>query len=142
MKKKIFQGIAVVVLAAVFFGLYEYSRSPQTALEREVELTLDSQELEIAVGMENLVPGDIVEISGEIIAAESQSVELLGGVVITRSKLDEASWPKQGSFGNFRAKFDGVEEDEFFGEVLYRFSGGFLVEPLKTKDLDQSNGEE
>jgi len=142
MKKKIFLLVAVVVLTAVFFGLSEYYRTPQTALEREVQLTLDSQELEMAVGMENLMPGDIAEISGEIIAAESQSVELLGGVVITRSQLDNAQWPKQGSFGNFRAKFDGVEEDEFFGEMLYRFSGGFLVEPLKTKDLNQSNGEE
>lgn len=142
MKKKIFQGIAVVVLAAVFFGLYEYFRTPQTALEREASQILDSQELEMAVGMENLMPGDIAEISGEIIAAESQSVELLGGVVITRSKLDEASWPKQGSFGNFRAKFDGVEEDEFFGALLYRFSGGFLVKGLQSKDLNQSNSEE
>ena len=142
MKKKIFLLVAVVVLTAVFFGLSQYYRTPQTALEREVQLTLDSQELEMAVGMENLMPGDIAEISGEIIAAESQSVELLGGVVITRSQLDNAQWPKQGSFGNFRAKFDGVEEDEFFGELLYRFSGGFLVEPLKTKDLNQSNGEE
>lgn len=142
MKKKIFLLVAVVVLTAVFFGLSEYYRTPQTALEREVQLTLDSQELEMAVGMENLMPGDIAEISGEIITAESQSVELLGGVVITRSQLDNTQWPKQGSFGNFRAKFDGVEEDEFIGEVLYRFSGGFLVEPLKTKDLNQSNGEE
>ena len=142
MKKKIFLLVAVVVLTAVFFGLSEYYRTPQTALEREVQLTLDSQELEMAVGMENLMPGDIAEISGEIITAESQSVELLGGVVITRSQLDNTQWPKQGSFGNFRAKFDGVEEDEFFGEVLYRFSGGFLVEPLKTKDLNRSNGEE
>ena len=142
MKRKIILTISVVVLAAIFFGLSEYFRTPQTALEREVQLTLDSQELEMAVGMENLMPGDIAEISGEIIAAESQSVELLGGVVITRSQLDDTPWPKQGSFGNFRAKFDGVEEDEFFEELLYRFSGGYLVEPLKTKYLDQSNGEE
>lgn len=141
MKKKIFQGIAVVVLAAVFFGLYEYFRTPQTALEREVRLTLDSQGLEMAVGMENLMPGDVAEISGEIIAAESQSVELIGGVVITRSAEDVATWPKAGS-ATFKAKFDGVEEDEFFGELLYRFSGGFLVKGLQSKNLDQADSEE
>ena len=37
----------------------------------------------MAVGMENLIPGDVAEISGEIIASESQSVELIG-VIITR----------------------------------------------------------
>lgn len=141
MKKKIFQGIAVVVLAAVFFGLYEYFRTPQTALEREVSLTLDSQGLEMAVGMENLMPGDVAEISGEIIASESQSVELIGGVVITRSAEDVATWPKAGS-ATFKAKFDGVEEDEFFGELLYRFSGGFLIKGLQSKNLNQPNGEE
>ena len=49
----------------------------------------------MAVGMENLIPGDVAEISGEIIASESQSVELIGGVIITRSTEDQAKWPKQ-----------------------------------------------
>ena len=95
----------------------------------------------MAVGMENLIPGDVAEISGEIIASESQSVELIGGVIITRSTEDQAKWPKAGS-ATFKAKFDGVEEDEFFGELLYRFSGGFLVKGLQSKNLNQSNSEE
>src|SRR5210317_347825 len=132
MMKKIFLSVTVVLLAAVFFGLYEYFRTPETALEREASLTLDSQGLEVAVGMENLQPGDVAEISGEIIAAESQSVELIGGVLITRSAEDQTEWPKAGS-ATFKAKFDGVEEDEFFGELLYRFSGGFLVKGLQSK---------
>ena len=141
MKKKIFQGIAGVVLAAVFFGLYEYFRTPQTALERETSLMLDSQGLEMAVGMENLMPGDVAEISGEIIAAESQSVGLIGGVIITRSTEDQTKWPKAGS-ATFKAKFDGVEEDEFFGELLYRFSGGFLIKGLQSENLNQADSEE
>jgi len=141
MMKKIFLSVTVVLLAAVFFGLYEYFRTPENALEREASLTLDSQGLEVAVGRENLQPGDVAEISGEIIAAESQSVELIGGVLITRSAEDQTEWPKAGS-ATFKAKFDGVEEDEFFGELLYRFSGGFLVKGLQSKNLDQSNSEE
>ena len=141
MKKKIFLLIAVVVLAAVFFGLSEYFRTPETALEREATVVLDSQKLEMAVGMGNLKPGDVAVISGEIVSAESQSVELIGGVLITRSTEDSAEWPKAGG-ATFKAKFDGVEEDEFFGEMLYRFSGGFLVEGLQSKNLDQSNSEE
>ena len=141
MMKKIFLSVTVVLLAAVFFGLYEYFRTPETALEREASLTLDSQGLEVAVGMENLIPGDVAEISGEIIAAESQSVELIGGVLITRSAEDQTEWPKAGS-ATFKAKFDGVEEDEFFGELLYRFSGGFLVKGLQSENLNQSNSEE
>ena len=141
MMKKIFLSVTVVLLAAVFFGLYEYFRTPETALEREASLTLDSQGLKVAVGMENLIPGDVAEISGEIIAAESQSVELIGGVLITRSVEDLTEWPKAGS-ATFKAKFDGVEEDEFFGELLYRFSGGFLVKGLQSENLNQSNSEE
>ncbi len=141
MKKKIFLAIAVVLLAAVSFGLYEYFRAPQTALEREVRITLDSQQLEMAVDMENLITGDVAQISGEIIAGESQSVELIGGVIITRSIKDQAHWPKVGS-ATFKAKFDGVEEDEFFGELLYRFSGGFLVKSLQSEYLNQPNSEE
>ncbi len=141
MMKKIFLSVTVVLLAAVFFGIYEYFRTPETALEREASLTLDSQGLEVAVGMENLIPGDVAEISGEIIASESQSVELIGGVIITRSTEDQAKWPKAGS-ATFKAKFDGVEEDEFFGELLYRFSGGFLVKGLQSENLNQSNSEE
>ena len=141
MMKKIFLSVTVVLLAAVFFGLYEYFRTPETALEREASITLDSQGLEVAVGMENLIPGDVAEISGEIIAAESQSVELIGGVLITRSAEDLTEWPKAGS-ATFKAKFDGVEEDEFFGELLYRFSGGFLVKGLQSENLNQSNSEE
>lgn len=141
MKKKIFLLVAVVVLAAVFFGLSEYFRTPKTALEQEATMVLDSQRLEKAVGMEDLKPGDIAVISGEIVSAESQSVELIGGVLITRSKEDQAQWPKAGG-ASFKAKFDGVEEDEFFGELLYRFSGGFLVKGLQAKDLNQSKSEE
>ena len=141
MKKKIFQGIAVVVLAAVFFGLYEYFRKKWNFYIFDFFQILDSQKLEMAVGMENLIPGDVAEISGEIIASESQSVELIGGVIITRSTEDQAKWPKAGS-ATFKAKFDGVEEDEFFGELLYRFSGGFLVKGLQSENLNQSNSEE
>lgn len=141
MKKKIFLSVAVVLLAAVLFGLNEYFRAPKTALEREASLTLESQGLEVAVGMEELMPGDVAVIAGEIISSESQSVELIGGVLITRSAEDQSIWPAAGS-ASFKAKFDGVEEDEFFGEMLYRFSGGFLVEGLQSQDLNETNSEE
>ena len=141
MKKKIFLTIAVVFLAAVFFGISEYFRTPLTVLEREPTAILDSQGLEEVVRTKNLVPGDVAQLTGEIVSAESQSVELIGGVLITRSAEDAAAWPKAGT-ATFKAKFDGVEEDEFFGEMLYRFSGGFLVEGLQSEDLNQANSEE
>ena len=54
--------------------------------------------------------------------------------------MDTASWPRSGSV-SIQAKFDGIEEDDFFGEIVYRLSGGFLLKNMQSDYLNQTKSE-
>jgi hypothetical protein len=141
MKKRIITILLVAFAVGLIYGLSEYFRKPKNALEQKVAVLTLSESLGTLVANGTLLPGAIVKVSGEIISAESESVELIGGVLISKSTMDSASWPKSGS-ALFQAKFDGVEEDDFFGEIIYRLSGGFLLENVQSEHLNQTNSEE
>jgi hypothetical protein len=141
MKKRIITILLVAFAVGLIYGLSEYFRKPKNALEQKAAVLTLSESLGTLVANGTLLPGAIVKVSGEIISAESESVELIGGVLISKSTMDSASWPKSGS-ALFQAKFDGVEEDDFFGEIIYRLSGGFLLENVQSEHLNQTNSEE
>ena len=141
MKKRIITILLVAFAVGLIYGLSEYFRKPKNALDQKVEVLTFSESLGTLVDNGSLVPGAIVKVSGEIISYESESVELIGGVLVSKSAMDTASWPQSGS-ASFQAKFDGVEEDDFFGEIIYRLSGGFLLENVQSEHLNQTNSEE
>ena len=141
MRKKIIIIVLTALAVGLFYGLSEYFRKPKNALDQKVEVLTLSESLGTLVDNGTLLPGAIVKVSGEIISYESESVELIGGVLISRSSVEKVSWPKSGS-ASFKAKFDGVEEDEFFGEVIYRLSGGFLLENVQSEHMNKTNSEE
>ncbi len=141
MRKKIIIIVLVALAVGLIYGLNEYFRKPKNALDQKVEVLTFSESLGTLVDNGSLLPGAIVKVSGEIISYESESVELIGGVLVSKSTTDTASWPQSGS-ASFQAKFDGVEEDDFFGEIIYRLSGGFLLKNVQPEHLNQTNSEE
>jgi len=141
MRKKIIIIVLVALAVGLIYGLNEYFRKPKNALDQKVEVLTFSESLGTLVDNGSLLPGAIVKVSGEIISYESESVELIGGVLVSKSATDTASWPQSGS-ASFQAKFDGVEEDDFFGEIIYRLSGGFLLKNVQPEHLNQTNSEE
>ena len=141
MRKKIIIIVLIALAVGLIYGLNEYFRKPKNALDQKVEVLTFSESLGTLVDNGSLLPGAIVKVSGEIISYESESVELIGGVLVSKSNTDTASWPQSGS-ASFQAKFDGVEEDDFFGEIIYRLSGGFLLKNVQPEHLNQTNSEE
>ena len=141
MRKKIIIIVLAALVVGLIYGLNEYFRKPKNALDQKVEVLTFSESLGTLVDNGSLLPGAIVKVSGEIISYESESVELIGGVLVSKSAMDTASWPQLGS-ASFQAKFDGVEEDDFFGEIIYRLSGGFLLKNVQPEHLNQTNSEE
>jgi hypothetical protein len=141
MRKKIIIIVLIALAVGLIYGLNEYFRKPKNALDQKVEVLTFSESLGTLVDNGSLLPGAIVKVSGEIISYESESVELIGGVLVSKSTTDTASWPQSGS-ASFQAKFDGVEEDDFFGEIIYRLSGGFLLKNVQPEHLNQTNSEE
>ena len=141
MRKKIIIIVLVALAVGLIYGLSEYFIKPKNALDQKVEVLTFSESLGTLVDNGSLLPGAIVKVSGEIISYESESVELIGGVLVSKSAMDTASWPQSGS-ASFQAKFDGVEEDDFFGEIIYRLSGGFLLKIVQPEHLNQTNSEE
>jgi len=141
MRKKIIIIVLIALAVGLIYGLSEYFRMPKNALDQKVEVLTFSESLGTLVDNGSLLPGAIVKVSGEIISYESESVELIGGVLVSKSAMDTASWPQSGS-ASFQAKFDGVEEDDFFGEIIYRLSGGFLLKNVQPEHLNQTNSEE
>ena len=141
MRKKIIIIVLIALAVSLIYGLSEYFRKPKNALDQKVEVLTFSESLGTLVDNGSLLPGAIVKVSGEIISYESESVELIGGVLVSKSAMDTASWPQSGSV-SFQAKFDGVEEDDFFGEIIYRISGGFLLKNVQPEHLNQTNSEE
>jgi len=141
MRKKIIIIVLIALAVSLIYGLSEYFRKPKNALDQKVEVLTFSESLGTLVDNGSLLPGAIVKVSGEIISYESESVELIGGVLVSKSAMDTASWPQSGSV-SFQAKFDGVEEDDFFGEIIYRLSGGFLLKNVQPEHLNQTNSEE
>ena len=141
MRKKIIIIVLIALAVGLIYGISEYFRKPKNALDQKVEVSTFSESLGTLVDNGSLLPGAIVKVSGEIISFESESVELIGGVLVSKSAMDTASWPQFGS-ATFQAKFDGVEEDDFFGENIYRLSGGFLLKNVQPEHLNQTNSEE
>lgn len=140
MKKRIVFLVTTVITVGVIYGLSEYFRKPKSAIDQKVDILCFSEALGALVDNGRLLPGAIVKVSGEIISAESESVELIGGVLVSKSTTDTASWPKSGSV-SIQAKFDGIEEDDFFGEIVYRLSGGFLLKNMQSDYLNQTKSE-
>ena len=141
MRKKIIIIVLIALAVGLIYGISEYFREPKNALDQKVEVSTFSESLGTLVDKGSLLPGAIVKVSGEIISYESESVELIGGVLVSKSAMDTASWPQFGS-ATFQAKFDGVEEDDFFGEIIYRLSGGFLLKNVQPEHLNKTNSEE
>jgi len=108
MRKKIITIVLIALAVGLIYGLNEYFRKPKNALDQKVEVLTFSESLGTLVDNGSLLPGAIVKVSGEIISYESESVELIGGVLVSKSAMDTASWPQSGS-ASFQAKFDGVE---------------------------------
>ena len=134
--KKILSIGAAVLGAAAFFGFYQYFRTPESALEATPEVIVTSAEFGQALRAGTIKTGDFVQLSGEVIAAESSSLELRGGVLITRAQAQQNTpWPESGMH-SFKCKFNGVEVDEFFGDTLYRLNDGFLLDAANSEDLD------
>ena len=140
MKKRIVFLVTTAITAGVIYGLSEYFRKPMSAIDQKADMNCFSEALGALVDNGRLLPGAIVKVSGEIISAESESVELIGGVLVSKSTTDTASWPKSGSV-SIQAKFDGIEEDDFFGEIVYRLSGGFLLKNMQSDHLNQTKSE-
>ena len=141
MRKKIIIIVLIALAVGLIYGIREYFRKPKNVLDQKVEVLTFSESLGTLVDNGSLLPGAIVKVSGEIISYESESGELIGGVLVSKSTMDTASWPQSGS-ASFQAKFDGVEEDDFFGEIIYRLSGGFLLKNVQPEHLNQTNSEE
>lgn len=141
MKKKLLLVGSIAIVAAVLYGLSEYFRTNEKAIDQKADVQISALSLGAAVGEGRIEVGDIVEVQGSIVSAEERSAELMGGVLITKDETDMEQWPSQGDH-RFKALFNGVEIDDFFGDTLYRFSGGFLLEPLESEDLEQSDSEE
>ena len=140
MKKRIVFLVTTAITAGVIYGLSEYFRKPMSAIDQKADMNCFSEALGALVDNGRLLPGAIVKVSGEIISAESESVELIGGVLVSKSTTDTASWPRSGSV-SIQAKFDGIEEDDFFGEIVYRLSGGFLLKNMQSDHLNQTKSE-
>ena len=140
MKKRIVFLVTTAITVGVIYGLSEYFRKPMSAIDQKADMNCFSEALGAFVDNGRLLPGAIVKVSGEIISAESESVELIGGVLVSKSTTDTASWPKSGSV-SIQAKFDGIEEDDFFGEIVYRLSGGFLLKNMQSDYLNQTKSE-
>ena len=140
MKKRIVFLVTTAITFGVIYGLSEYFRKPMSAIDQKADMNCFSEALGALVDNGRLLPGAIVKVSGEIISAESESVELIGGVLVSKSTTDTASWPKSGSV-SIQAKFDGIEEDDFFGEIVYRLSGGFLLKNMQSDYLNQTKSE-
>lgn len=137
--KKIFSIGAAVLGTAVFLGMYQYFRAPKSARDTKPALATQSIHFKDEIAAGKARPGDIIQLTGQVVASESNSIELRGGILITRS-ADEAAtttWPEEGT-QTFIAKFNGIEVDEFFGDTLYRLNDGFLLHSADSKDLDES----
>ena len=140
MKKRIVFLVTTAITAGVIYGLSEYFRKPMSAIDQKADMNCFSEALGALVDNGRLLPGAIVKVSGEIISAESESIELIGGVLVSKSTTDTASWPRSGSV-LIQAKFDGIEEDDFFGGIVYRLSGGFLLKNMQSDHLNQTKSE-
>ena len=130
---------AVLIVASV--GTYQYFRSPPKAIDLDSVFTGSSIDFSRQFQSGLIHTNDVVQLEGEIIAHEEHSLELIGGLLISRDDIESQKWPKSGSH-SFKAIFNGVEVDDFFGDTLYRFNGGFLLDQVKFKHPNQSNGEE
>ncbi|MDE0987271.1 MAG: hypothetical protein OSA02_07085 [Schleiferiaceae bacterium] len=140
--KKNFLFIAIALfLIASLVGTYQYFRSPTKAIEQNSVFTGASMDFAQQYQTGMIHANDIIQLEGEIIAHEEHSLELIGGVLILRDDTETQQWPKSGSH-SFKAIFNGVEVDDFFGDTLYRFNGGFLLDQVKLKHSNQTNGEE
>lgn len=122
-------------------GTYQYFRSPTKAIEQNSVSTGASMDFAQLYQTGMIHANDIIQLEGEIIAHEQYSLELIGDVLILRDDTETQQWPKSGSH-SFKAIFNGVEVDDFFGDTLYRFNGGFLLDQVKLKHSNQTNGEE
>ena len=140
--KKNFLFIAITLfLIAALVGTYQYFRSPTKAIDQDSVFTGSSMDFAMQVQSGRIYANDVVQLEGEIVAHEEHSLELIGGVLISRDDTEPQEWPKSGSH-SFKAIFNGVEVDDFFGDTLYRFNGGFLLDQVKLKHSNQTNGEE
>jgi len=139
-KNLVFIAIALILTGALV-GSYQYFRAPTKAVNEDPVFTGSSMNFarQFQTGM--VRANDVVQLEGEVIASEQSSLELVGGILISRDDTESQKWPKSGAH-SFKAIFNGVEVDDFFGDTLYRFNGGFLLDQVKLKHSSQTNSEE
>lgn len=133
MKKKIYITATVVLLATVSFGLYQYFRTPATAMDLSPAFTGNAQFM--ASEAAKFPIGDVVVLKDTVVSAESKSISLPNGVIVVRASSDTQTWPSSG-YVTVKGFYQGIEIDDFFGDTLIRVGGAFLLEPTNSEDLD------
>ena len=132
MRKKIYITATVVLVAAVSFALYQYFRTPVTAIDLPPTFTGNGQS--IASGSTKFQIGDVVLLQDTIVSAESKSISLPNGVIVVRDSSDLQTWPSSG-YVSVKGFYQGIEIDDFFGDTLIRVGGAFLLEPTNSENL-------
>ena len=86
MKKRIVFLVTTAITAGVIYGLSEYFRKPMSAIDQKADMNCFSEALGTLVDNGKLLPGAIVEVSGEIISAESESVDFKPGYSLAKAR--------------------------------------------------------
>ena len=133
MKKKIYHTVTVVLMAAVSFGLYQYFRTPATAIDLPPAFNGDAQSM--ASELDKFHIGDVVLLQDTVVSAESKSISLPNSVIVVRDSSDTQTWPSSG-YVSVKGFYQGIELDDFFGDTLIRVGGAYLLEPTNSEDLD------
>lgn len=133
--KKYFLIATAVLVAAVSFGLYQYFRAPEKALDLSPSFTGTATELRLYLRSQPSEPGTVLEVHDTIRSAESKSITLPGNVIVVKDTSDAQLWPSSG-YVEIIGFYQGVEIDEFFGDTLTRIGGAFLLHPTNSEDLD------
>lgn len=133
--KKYFLIATAVLVAAVSFGLYQYFRAPEKAVDLTPAFLGSAAELTMFLESNPAEPGIPVEIHDTIGSAESKSITLPGNVIVVKDTSDVQQWPSSG-YVEIVGFYQGVEIDEFFGDTLTRIGGAFLLHPTNSEDLD------
>ena len=133
MKKKIYLLATVVLVAAVSFGLYQYFRTPDAAVD--LKPSYKGNAATFARTASTYEVGDVVELRDLIGSFESKSITLPGGVIVVRDSSDVQVWPSSGYIA-IKGFYQGIEIDDFFGDTLIRVGGAFLLESTQPEHLD------
>jgi hypothetical protein len=132
MKKKLLYTGTVVFLAAVFFGLYEFFRTPSKANQMKPIYEGSASEFVEFLQENPLESGAVLRINDNIVSTESKSVTFPAGVIATRDTSDTNLWPEEG-YISVQGIYNGIEIDDFFGDTIVRLSGCFLLDPAQAK---------